>query len=142
MFDEYYSVSLSFWTRAGVREKERQGHLVGALPWGYVRDPKTKVAVPDPEKALFVRELFERYAGGHETDRSLAAWLNAKGARSRKGRPFTRDTVRELLLNSAYCGYVGGLRSKDRSVCGLREPIVSEDLFDRPVARRRARMPR
>ena len=131
MFDEYYSVSLSFWTRTGLREKARQGHLVGALPWGYVRDPETKVAVPDPEKASLVRELFERYAGGQETDRSLAAWLNAKGARSAKGRPFTRDTVRELLLNSAYCGYVAGLRSKDRSVRGVHDPIVSEKLFDR-----------
>jgi site-specific DNA recombinase len=131
MFDEYYSVSLSFWTRTGLREKARQGHLVGALPWGYVRDSETKLAVPDPERAPLVHELFERYAGGQETDRSLAAWLNAKGARSSKGRPFTRDTVRELLLNSAYCGYVGGLRSKDRSVRGLHERIVSEELFDR-----------
>ena len=63
--------------------------------------------------------------------RSLAAWLAAKGARSAKGRPFSKDTVREILLNSAYCGYVGGLRSKDRSVRGLHEPIVSEELFDR-----------
>src|SRR5436309_2623680 len=37
MFDEYYSVSLSFWTRTGLREKARQGHLVGSLPWGYRR---------------------------------------------------------------------------------------------------------
>ncbi len=34
MFDEYYSVSLSFWTRSGLKEKARQGHLVGTLPWG------------------------------------------------------------------------------------------------------------
>jgi site-specific DNA recombinase len=60
MFDEYYSVSLSFWTRTGLREKARQGYLVGALPWGYVRDPVTKVAVPDAERAPLVRELFER----------------------------------------------------------------------------------
>jgi len=87
--------------------------------------------MPDPERAPFVRELFERYAGGQESDRSLAAWLNKKGVRSAKGRPFSKDTVREILLNSAYCGYVGGLRSKDRSVRGLHEPIVSEELFDR-----------
>jgi DNA invertase Pin-like site-specific DNA recombinase len=131
MFDEYYSVSLSFWTRTGLREKARQGHIVGPLPWGYVRDPESGVAAPDPERAPLVRELFERYAGGQESDRSLAAWLNAKGARSAKGRPFSKDTVREILLNSAYCGYVGGLRSKDRSVRGLHEPIISEALFDR-----------
>jgi DNA invertase Pin-like site-specific DNA recombinase len=32
MFDEYYSASLSFWTRSGLAEKARQGHLVGSLP--------------------------------------------------------------------------------------------------------------
>ena len=131
MFDEYYSVSLSFWTRTGLREKARQGHLVGSLPWGYVRDSASGLAVPDPDRAPLVLELFERYAGGQESDRSMAAWLNAKGARTARGREFGKDTVREMLVNAAYCGYVCGLRSKDRSVRGLHEPLVSEELFGR-----------
>ena len=131
MFDEYYSVSLSFWTRTGLREKARQGHLVGSLPWGYVRDRDSGLAVPEPERAELVRELFERYAAGQESDRSLAEWLNARGARTAKDRPFGKDTVREMLVNAAYCGYVCGLRSKDRSVRGLHDPLVSEELFDR-----------
>ena len=131
MFDEYYSVSLSFWTRTGLREKARQGHLVGSLPWGYVRDRDSGLAVPDAERAELVRELFERYTTGHESDRSLAEWLNARGARTAKDRAFGKDTVREMLVNAAYCGYVCGLRSKDRSVRGLHEPLVSEELFDR-----------
>ena len=130
MFDEYYSVSLSFWTRTGLREKARQGHLVGTLPWGYQRDPDSGIAVPDPDRAPLVRELFERYATGQESDRTLAAWLNAKGARSAKGRAIGKDSVRDIL-NAAYCGYVCGLRSKDRSIRGLHDPIVSEELFDR-----------
>ena len=36
-----------------------------------------------------------------------------------------------MLLNAAYCGYVTGMRSKDRSIKGLHEPLVSEELFDR-----------
>ena len=36
-----------------------------------------------------------------------------------------------MLVNAAYCGYVCGLRSKDRSVRGLHEPLVAEELFDR-----------
>jgi site-specific DNA recombinase len=131
MFDEYYSVSLSFWTRTGLREKARQGHLVGTLPWGYRRDPDSGIAVPDPERGPLVRELFERYATGQESDRTLAAWLNAKGARSAKGGSIGKDSVRDILLNAAYCGYVCGLRSRDRSIRGLHEPIVSEELFDR-----------
>ena len=131
MFDEYYSVSLSFWTRSGLKEKARQGHLVGSLPWGYVRDPDTKLAVADPERAPLVLAMFERYATGQESDRTLAAWLNAKGARSARGRLFSKDTVREMLCNAAYAGYVSGLRDKSRSIRGLHEPIVSEELFDR-----------
>jgi DNA invertase Pin-like site-specific DNA recombinase len=131
MFDEYYSVSLSFWTRSGLKEKARQGHLVGSLPWGYVRDPDTKLAVADPERAPLVLAMFERYATGQESDRTLAAWLNAKGARSARGRLFSKDTVREMLCNAAYAGYVSGLRDKSRSIRGLHEPIVSDELFDR-----------
>jgi site-specific DNA recombinase len=131
MFDEYYSVSLSFWTRSGLKEKARQGHLVGSLPWGYVRDPATKLAIPHPERAPLVLALFERYATGQESDRTLAAWLNAKGARTARERQFSKDTVREMLCNAAYAGYVSGLRDKSRSIRGLHEPIVSDELFDR-----------
>ncbi len=130
MFDEYYSVSLSFWTRSGLHEKARQGHLVGMLPWGYRRDPDTKLAVHDPERAPLVRELFERYATGQESDRSLADWLNARGARTARDRQFGKDTVREMLCNAAYAGYVSGLRDKTRTIRGLHEAIVTDELFD------------
>jgi DNA invertase Pin-like site-specific DNA recombinase len=131
MFDEYYSVSLSFWTRSGLREKARQGHLVGTLPWGYYRDHQTGAVVPDPERAPLVTQMFERYATGQESDRTIAAWLNAKGARSARGRAFGKDTVREMLCNAAYAGYVTGLRSKDRSIRGHHQPLVTDELFDR-----------
>ena len=80
-----------------------------------MRDPATKIAMPDPERAPLVLEMFERYATGQESDRTLAAWLNAKGARTARGRPFGKDTVREMLCNAAYAGYVAGLRDKSRS---------------------------
>jgi site-specific DNA recombinase len=131
MFDEYYSVSLSFWVRHGLHEKARQGYLVGMLPWGYMRDPDTGLAVPDPEKALLIYEMFKRYATGNESDRTIAAWLNAKGARTATGREFSKDTVREMLCNAAYAGYVTGLRDKSREIKGLHEAIVPEELFDR-----------
>src|ERR1700686_698034 len=75
IFDEYYSVSLSFWTKMGLREKARQGLLTGSLPWGYVKGADD-IATPDSEKAPYVRQLFEMYATGQHTDRTLAVWLN------------------------------------------------------------------
>jgi DNA invertase Pin-like site-specific DNA recombinase len=131
MFDEYYSVSLSFWVRSGLKEKARQGHLLGLLPWGYVRDPQSKLAVANPQIAPLVLESFERYATGQESDLTIAQWLSATGARTNRGRPFSKDAVRSILSNAAYCGYVSPRRDVSRTTKGLHEPIVSEELFVR-----------
>ena len=90
-----------------------------------------ELAVPDPERAPLVREMFERYTTGHESDRSLADWLNAKGARTARDRQFGKDTVREMLCNAAYAGYVSGLRDKTRAIQGLHEAIITDELFEK-----------
>jgi site-specific DNA recombinase len=138
IFDEYYSVSLSFWTKMGLREKARQGFLTGMLPWGY-RKGEDGIAQPDPEKAPYVRRLFEMYATGQHTDRTLTAWLNINEQRTARGRAFGVDTVREMLCNAAYAGYVSGHRDTSKTIRGLHEPIVEEALFDRVEQMRRQR---
>jgi site-specific DNA recombinase len=138
IFDEYYSVSLSFWTKMGLREKARQGKLTGSLPWGYVKGDDA-IAAPDPERAPYVRQLFEMYASGQHTDRTLAEWLNVNEQRTTRGRSFGVDTVREMLCNAAYAGYVSGRRDKTKAIKGLHEPLVEEALFDRVQEMRRQR---
>jgi DNA invertase Pin-like site-specific DNA recombinase len=81
IFDEYYSVSLSFWTKMGLREKARQGLMTGSLPWGYVKG-QGGVAVPDEARAPVLRRLFELYATGQHSNRTLAVWLNDRGHRT------------------------------------------------------------
>lgn len=122
----------------GLREKARQGLLTGSLPWGYAKG-KDGVAVPDPEKASYVRRLFEMYASGQHTDRTLAEWLNVNEQRTVRDRSFGVDTVREMLCNTAYAGYVSARRDKTKAIKGLHEPIVEEALFDRVQEMRRQR---
>jgi site-specific DNA recombinase len=138
IFDEYYSVSLSFWTKMGLREKARQGLLTGSLPWGYVKG-EDGIAVPDPVKAPFVRQLFEMYATGQHTDRTLTGWLNVNDQRTARDRAFGVDTVREMLCNAAYAGYVSGRRDKTKAIKGLHQPVVDDALFDRVQLMRRQR---
>jgi site-specific DNA recombinase len=83
--------------------------------------------------------LFELYATSRYTDRSLAEWLNAEGQRTARERLFDADTVREMLCNAAYCGYVSARRDKRKEIRGKHEPIVDEALFDRVQELRRAR---
>lgn len=138
IFDEYYSVSLSFWTKMGLREKARQGLLTGSLPWGYLKG-EDGIAQPDPERAPFVRRIFEMYASGRHTDRTLAEWLNVNEQRTARDRAFGVDTVREMLCNASYAGYVSGHRDISKAVRGLHEPIVDEALFDRVQGMRHQR---
>jgi Recombinase/Recombinase zinc beta ribbon domain len=138
IFDEYYSVSLSFWTKMGLREKARQGLPTGSLPWGYLKGPE-RIAIPCPERAPYVLRIYELYATGQHTDRTLAEWLNVNGQRTTRGRLFSVDTMREMLCNAAYAGYVSGRRDKTKAIKGLHKPIVPEALFDRVQELRRQR---
>jgi hypothetical protein len=74
--------------------------------------------------------MFERYPSGQESDRTIADRLDAKGARTARDRPFSKDTVREMLCNASYAGYVSGLRDKTRTNKGLHEAIITDELFD------------
>jgi site-specific DNA recombinase len=139
IFDEYYSVSLSFWTKMGLREKARQGLIIGGLPWGYVKG-EDGVAVPDPERAPVVHALFTIYATGRHSLRDLASWLNEREHRTTRGNLFCADTVRDMLCNLTYCGYVTAQRSTSKEIRGRHEPLVDEELFDRVAALRHQRM--
>jgi site-specific DNA recombinase len=138
IFDEYYSVSLSFWTKMGLREKARKGLLTGGLAWGLLKG-EDGIAVLDAERAPFVLAMFEMYATGQHTDRTIAAWLNVNEQRTARGRSFCADTVRDMLCNATYCGYVSGQRDRSKQIKGLHEAIVPEALFDRVQELRRQR---
>jgi DNA invertase Pin-like site-specific DNA recombinase len=74
---EFYSDNLSKETNKGKLERSLQGYHNGAVPWGYISvlQGNRKVGVPDPEKALVVVEMFERYATGQYSDMQIAAWV-------------------------------------------------------------------
>src|SRR5580698_10444224 len=81
----------------GLREKARQGLLTGMLPWSY-RKSEDPIAQPDPEKASYVRRLFEMYATGQHPDRVAERQraTHRPRARVRRGhRP--RDALQRRL---------------------------------------------
>ena len=108
-----------------------------------------------PEEARFVRLAFERYASGTGAT-AIADELNALGAKTRRGAPWTKNTVRYLLTNPVYTGMIyfnrhscrkGGRTQgsylKDATewivADGLHEAIISEDLWRAASDRRRLR---
>jgi site-specific DNA recombinase len=130
---------------AGLREKARQGELLGPLPLGYTRDESGAVQA-DPTVAPLIRDAFARYATGRCSLQEMARWANDAGLRSVEGNRMDRLNIRKILTNVAYTGQVGyHLRCGDGVVAkGKHPPIVDAALFAKvqeTLARRRNRRP-
>lgn len=53
-----------------------------------------------------MRLAFETYAPGKVSDTEVAHRVNREGYRTKKGRLFSNETMRDLLQNRTYLGYV------------------------------------
>jgi hypothetical protein len=102
-------------------EVAKGGGLVGPVPCGYRRTKSGKVVI-DKEPAPVVLRLFQEFATGKHSYRTLALWANEKGLRPPQqdrgnvGRKagqlefWTADRVGDILENIRYTG-----RSSSRS---------------------------
>src|SRR5256885_245639 len=91
--------------RDNLRFLKRDGHLLGVVPQGYVRVDGE--IVEDPEAGPIIRAIFELYATGKYSFRTLAVHLNNSGMRPVRGpnkakhnRPaaviFTGDVLKDI----------------------------------------------
>lgn len=145
----------------------QEGKYVGNVPpFGYERvrlEGDTGFTLkPVPEEAAIVKLAFDLYVNGDgETSirygmQRIADYLNSRGMFARSCNKWTTSTLRGILSNPVYCGYVRWNRRKqvkkivdgkivtsrpinnDYDVCkGLHEPIISVDLYNRAEQLRR-----
>ncbi len=123
---KYYVDNLSENLRRGVRAKLRRGEWPGQKPLGYLYDHRKRNIVPDPEKALIVKKVFEEYATGKHNLQSIATRLSSLGVASRAGKPWSNSAIVHLLTNQLYCGLMKWLGEVYE---GNYEPLVSRATF-------------
>ncbi|MDB5292390.1 MAG: Recombinase [Phycisphaerales bacterium] len=129
---KYYVDNLSENIRRGQRQKVKNGIWPMVAPVGYVNDKKTRMIVPDIERAPLVRKAFELYATGTYTLDRLLQTVNELGLTNgagtkHKGNPLSRPQYHRLLSNPIYYGtfcYRGEHHE------GKHAPIVTKALFD------------
>jgi DNA invertase Pin-like site-specific DNA recombinase len=150
---EIYLDNLSEETAKGKRARAATGLPNGDLPYGYALSRQAErpgannraAAQIMPEEAEAIRQAFTWYASGQMGEATIAKRLNEYGyhMRSKRGLTgglFTRDTLRSMLRNPFYAGWVrqpgddaqnwaerAAIGDKQR---GLHEPIISQDLYD------------
>jgi len=135
---QFYSDNLSHETKKGWAERKAQGLYCGLLPFGAIKG-EDGVPVPDPNTYPGLVMAFDFAAQG-ESDRRIAQLLNSEGYRTagnQRRSLFAKDTVRGILTNRFYLGYLPEGNGNGKCVKGKHEAFVSEQLWNQGQEMRR-----
>ena len=147
LFDEYQSQENAKHVLRAMKENARQGFWNGSHPpYGYRTyvaeargDTFKKKLEIEPAEAEIVRMAFDLYLTGKGV-RAVAAELNAKGLRYRKGRRFSVSLIHQMLTRTAYTGlhhfnktrYKTRARKDQSEWVEFQTPVIVEpEMFER-----------
>jgi hypothetical protein len=127
-----YCDNLSEETRKGMLEKARQGLWPSYAPLGYLNvdgaNGKRTIS-PDPNLAPAIARLFQQYATGTHSLKSVAKLAQSDGLRYRKsGDAIPTSTIHKILRNRIY---TGDFDFDGVTYTGTYEPVVSKELWNR-----------
>ena len=122
-----YIDNLSEEVKKGMAEKVSRGGYPHKAPVGYRNDIINHIIVADPEKASYVRKIYEMYSTGENSLADIRRWCISKGFRSGWGTaPISKSKI-ELILKNPF--YTGMFRWKGKIYKGSHEPIITGVFF-------------
>ena len=125
---EYYSKNLARGVMRGMRENALNCKAVGGIvPTGYVVNHDTMKYEIDEKMAPVIRSIFDMYANG-STIVDIIKDCNAKGYRTNRGKPFTRNSLSTILKNRKY---IGVYKFDDIEIEDGMPVIVDKVVFDK-----------
>ncbi len=104
-FAEYYSAELRQKVKRGMKECYLKGQYTGgsAILYGY--DVVNKKVVINKEESQIIKEIFLKFSQSYPATQ-IAEELNARGYKTKQGKPFTDRFVYKTISNSKYFGIV------------------------------------
>lgn len=125
---DWYSQNLATEVAKGKKERSHQGIHNNQAPFGMKKD-ENMILVADEKELAGLQLAFEQYATGQYSDNNIARLLNQAGYRSKTERPFSKETVRDILQNQTYLGKVKYQKYK-RHANGSRSFEAPVEWFD------------
>ena len=132
-YSKYYVDNLSENIRRGLRTKLQHGWLPGLPPAGYLNEPDLRTIVPDPERFLLVRRMWELMLTGTYSPRQILDIATHQwGFRTKKrkrlgGGPLSLGTVYKIFSNAFYAGII---TQRGATHPGKHQPMVTLDEYD------------
>ncbi|GGD02335.1 recombinase family protein [Pontibacillus salipaludis] len=125
----------------GMKQRAREGKWNGGSVLGYKSEDKELYILE--EEAETVRKIFSLYLEG-KGYKAIANHLNHRGYKTKKNRQFSVTSVRTILHNPVYVGYIrfnqvenwnekrrSGTNSNPIVVEGSHEPLITKDTWER-----------
>ncbi len=125
----FYPRNLSVDVSTKMREKAEQGYYPSIAPIGYKNERinhRSYLQI-NPEKAAFIKMIFELYATRDYSFNTLAAKMREMGFKMGKKTPCSRRNIEDILKNPIYIGDF--IWKGKRYYNGKHEPIISRELF-------------
>ena len=128
---QYYSNAISDNTKRALEQKLRSGEWIGQARVGYLnvtQEDGKKDLVLDPQRAHLVQKLFELYATGNYSVKTVREETYKLGLRSRNDKRIPPSMVHKTLKDKFY---IGTMTSKGREYPHKYPRIISMDLFNK-----------
>lgn len=124
-----YSDVISDNVKRAFEQKLRNGECIGKPPIGYLNviENDKKTLILDAEKAAFIRKMFEMYATGNYSVKTLRAEINKQGLKSRYEMTLSPSMIYKILKDKFY---IGIMTSKGKEYPHKYDTIVPKSLFD------------
>ena len=124
---KYYVDNLSENVKRGLRQKVRRGEYPGVAPTGYLNDKLNHKMIIDPQRYRLVQKVFELYATGYHSFKTLRDVITKEGLLSRSQKILTYSNI-QMLLNNPF--YYGAFKFNGELYEGKHEPAITKKLFD------------
>jgi site-specific DNA recombinase len=111
--------------KTALKRKAVRGEVLGRPPYGYRVGPRNRLELID-EEAVVVRYIFTLYQDEDLGIRLIARRLNEEGLRTRRNRPWSMVSIRDILRNRVYLGTYQRLGVR---VPGTHAALVSPEDF-------------
>lgn len=131
MFARSYVLQLSDNVKRKIDQKLKNGEWIGQAYVGYKNvtlADGSKDVVPDEDRAHHVQKMFEMFATGDFSAKTMSKEMYKRGLRSRKGMRVSASQVHLILKNPFY---YGEMRVKGKLYEHKYRPLISRQLFEK-----------
>jgi len=133
MFARSYVLQLSDNVKRSIEQKLRNGEWITKAPIGYINTVDkegNKTIIPDPERARYIRKIFEMYSTGNYSMDIIGQKMKKLGLtnNSKSHKPVSTSQVDWILKNPFYYGQ---MRVKENLYQHHYAPLISLYLFNK-----------